>query len=181
QGEIFKRGKRDIVAAADAGFQHATAPHWNAVFPGHVVHGNGLTEAAHAPDLDIDDAAGGQLDCSLSVAGVVNGLIQADAGLDLLLKLRVKVKIIMPERLLNHEQIEAVELFQVVDLVQRVSGVGVTAQQNVRPAITDFAENLHVPARLALDLDAAIAGGELGLNLFQQLLMRVLNADRNAE
>ena len=131
----------------------------------------GLAETAHAPHFHVDDPAGAQFDCGLGVARVVDGFIQAKAGLELLLQLRMEIKIVMPERLLDHEQVEAIEFFQVVDLAQRVGRVGVTAQQDVRPTVADLAQDLQVPARLAFYLDPPIAGGQLGFNFLQQLLV----------
>ena len=58
QHEIGQRGQRDVVRPADARFQHAAAPYRNARRLRHVVHALGFGESAHAPQLDIDDAAG---------------------------------------------------------------------------------------------------------------------------
>ena len=50
----------------------------------------------------------------------------------------MKVEIIAPQRLLNHQQIEAVEILEAVAVGQRVSGVRIAAQQNAGPAGTNF-------------------------------------------
>src|SRR5262249_53596285 len=78
------------------------------------------------------------------------------------------------------QQVEAVKLLEVFALVEPVGGVGVAAQYNFRPAAADSLEDGYVPTRLALDLDAPIARGQLGRNLFKQLFYRILNADGNA-
>jgi hypothetical protein len=83
----------------------------------------------------------------------------------------MEIKIIMPERLLNHQKIEGVKLFQMLNLVQRVSGVGIATQHNFRPARADLGENFQIPARFAFDLNATIACIEFSLNFFQQLLV----------
>ena len=86
----------------------------------------------------------------------------------------------MPERLLDHEQVKSVELFQVLDLVERIGGIGIATEHDLRPTGADFLEDLDVPARFALDLDAAVAGIQFGVDFFQQLFVRVLDADGNA-
>src|SRR5689334_18293797 len=144
--------------AANAAFQHASAPDRNIVLPSNVVHSHGFTETADAADLDIDDAAGAQFNGSTRVAARVNRLIEADAGLELPLQLGMKVEIVMPERLLDHEQAELVELFEVLHVLKRVSGVGIATEEDVRPALADFRKDLNVPPRLAFDLDAPISG-----------------------
>src|SRR5579871_143735 len=145
-----------------------------------VVNGDGLTEPAHAPHFNVDDLARPKLQCSLRVAPAVNGFVQADAGLELFLQPGVKVKIIVPEWLFDHQEVESVKLLQVVDLVERISGIGIATEHDLRPACADFLEDLNVPARFALDLDSAVARVQLGLDFLQQLLVRVLYANGNA-
>src|SRR5690348_520762 len=103
--------------AAEAAFQHAAAPDWNIVLPGNVVNSHGFTEATYTPDFDIDDAAGAQLNSGTGITAGVNRLIETDAGLELALQLGMKVKIVMPERLLNHQQAELIELLQMLHLL----------------------------------------------------------------
>src|SRR5258708_25266095 len=85
----------------------------------------------------------------------------------------------MPERLVDHEQVEGVKLLQVLNLVQRVGGIRVTTEHDFRPTRADFGENFHVPTRLALDLDSAVAGIQFSFNFLQQLFVRVFNANGN--
>src|ERR1017187_8642297 len=92
----------------------------------------------------------------------------------------MKVEIVAPQRLLNHEQIEAVETLKTVAVGQGVGGIGVTAQQNTRPARADLLQYFDVPARLHLDLNALVSGGQLGFDLLQQLLVRILDTDAHA-
>src|SRR6478736_2138091 len=147
---------------------------------GHVVDCDGLTESANATDFHVNNFASAKLQGGLRISPAVNRFVKTDAGLQLFLQPRVKVKIIMPERLLDHQQVESIKLLQVVDLVERVSGIGVATEDDLRPACADFLKDLNVPPRFALDLDAAITGIQLGLDFFQQLFVRVLNADGNA-
>src|SRR6478609_5687828 len=98
--------------AANAGLQHAAAPYGNAAAMGHVMDRDGFTEAAHAANFDIDDLARPQFQGSLRIAPTVDGFIQADARLQLLLQAGMKIKIVVPERLLDHQQVERVKLLQ---------------------------------------------------------------------
>src|ERR1700722_3187701 len=90
------------------------------------------------------------------------------------------VDVVVPKRLLYHQQVELVELTQVLDLIEGVGGIGIATQGDLRPAGANTLQNVEVPARLHLDLDAAIAGGQFALNLFQQLLDGTLDADGNS-
>src|SRR5579863_2661426 len=89
------------------------------------------------------------------------------------------VDVVVPQRLLDHQQVELVEFPEMLDFVQGISGVGVTTEYDVRPARTNTFQHLQVPARFHLHLDATIAGRELSLNLVEKLVDRILNADRN--
>ncbi len=119
---------------------------------GHVVDRDGFTKSANASNFDVDDLARAQFQRGLGVAPAMDGFIQADAGLELLLQPRMEVKIVMPERLLNHQQVESVKPLQMLDLVERVSRIGVATEDDLRPASADFLEDLNVPPGLHLTL-----------------------------
>ncbi len=106
--------------------------------------------------------------------------VQADGGIQTLLQHGVKVEVVRPQRLLDHEQLELIEAGQMVGVPQAVGGVGIAAQQNIRPALANCFEHLHVPTRLALQLDSLITLGERRLYFFHQLFERRLDADGNA-
>src|SRR5436309_12260846 len=101
---------------------------------GHVVDRDSLTETANAADFDINNLAGAEFQRGLSVAPAVDGFIQADAGLQLLLQSGMEVKIIVPERLFDHQQVESIELLEVLDLIECVSRIGVATKDDFRPA-----------------------------------------------
>ena len=115
--------------AADAGLEHAAAPDRDAALFGGVVDGDGLGEAADAADLDVDDAAGLHVDGGECVAAVANGFVETDAGVEALLQHGVEVEVVVPERLLDHEQVELVPAGDVVEVRHAVGGVGVAAEQ----------------------------------------------------
>ena len=161
--EVRQRGEGDVVGAADAGLEHAAAPDGDAELLGDVVDGDGFGEAADAAYLDVDDLAAAEFEGGARVAAVADALVEADAGLDAALQHGVEVEVVVPERLLDHEQIELVPVGDVVDVVEAIGGVGVAAEQDVGPALAHHGEDVGVPAGLALELDALVAGGELGL------------------
>ena len=92
----------------------------------------------------------------------------------------MKIKVVMPEGLLDHQQVELIEFLQMFHLLQRVSGVGIATQKNFGPAFADTGKDLYIPPWLAFHLDALITGVHLRFDLFQQLLHGILNADGDA-
>src|SRR5882757_4206486 len=92
----------------------------------------------------------------------------------------MKIEIVMPKRLLDHQQIEGVELFEMVHVRKCVCGIGVAAQCDLRPAFANPLEDLYVPARLTLQLYALISSSDFGGDLLFELLGRILNADGDA-
>ena len=74
------------------------------------------------------------------------------------LQLRVIDDVVVRQRLLDHHQVELVQLLQMVDVGERVGRVGVGHQLDVRETLAHLANHIDVPARLDLHLDALIAG-----------------------
>ena len=68
-----------------------------------------------------------------------NAFVQADGRLQLRLQLGVIDDVVVAERLLDHHQVELVELFQPRRIGQRVGGVGVGHQLDVGKALAHFA------------------------------------------
>src|SRR5277367_1894909 len=132
QLEVFERRERNIVRAPDAGFEHTPAPYRNAPFLRRIVNRDGLAEAADAAVLDVDDAAGFHFDCGQRVAAVADRLIETDGRTNPLLQHRVEVEVIRPKWLLNHQQIETIEVHLLLDLIHTVGGIRIHAQQDIR-------------------------------------------------
>src|SRR5258708_27024605 len=166
--------------AADAGFEHASAPARYGVRVCNIVHASGLAEAAYAPELDVDDAAGVHADGLFRVMHGANAFVEADGGLKLRLERRVIEDIVMRQGLLDHHQVEFVQALQVIGVGQRVGGVGIGHQPDVGERGAHFTYDIDIPARLDLDFDALIAGVELRFDFLQELRDAVLNADRDA-
>src|ERR1700760_2791679 len=60
--EVGQRRKRDVVRAADAGFEHAAAPDRDAAFLAEIVNAANHGVPANAAELDVDDFAGAERD-----------------------------------------------------------------------------------------------------------------------
>jgi hypothetical protein len=69
-------------------------------------------KSAHAPQLDIDDAAGLQADRLLGVVRGANAFIETDRRFKLRLQHGVVDDVVVRQRLLDHHQVELVELLQ---------------------------------------------------------------------
>src|SRR5207249_2874638 len=156
------------------------APHGNVASATYVVDLARGGESSHAAQLDVDDLRRAEFDGLARVLGAVDRLIQADRSQHLALEPRVVHQIVPPERLLDHHEVKAVERLQALEVVKRVRGVRVGHQSDARKPGANASQRFRVPARLDFYLDALVAGGELALDLLDQLLERVLNADRNA-
>src|ERR1700674_5051686 len=84
------------------------------------------------------------------------------------------------QSLLDQQQVEGVELREMLRVRERVSGVGVDLKGHIAEAFADRTHRLHVPARLYLQLDAAIALVKIVADRLQQLRYGFVDADRDA-
>src|ERR1035437_3318238 len=178
--EVRQAGEGPVVGTPDAGLQHAAAPDRNGGGLGDIVYPFGLAESGHPAELDVDDAAGAQLDGLLGVARGANALVQADGSFELRLERGVIDDVVVIQRLLDHHQVKIVQLAQVLGVGQGVGGVGVGHQLDRRETFAHAAAHVDVPAGLDLHLDALIAGGEFDFDFFEQLLHGILYADGDA-
>src|ERR1035437_8062059 len=178
--EVGQAGEGDVVGAPDAGLQHAAAPDRDAGGLGDIVHAFGLAESGDPAELDVDDAAGAQLDGLLGVARGANALVEADGGLELRLERGVIDDVVVNQRLLDHHEVKIVQFAQVLGVGEGVGGVGVGHQLDRGETFAHAADHIDVPAGLDLHLDALIARGEFHLDFLQQLLHGILNADGDA-
>src|SRR5690348_4575888 len=98
-----ERGHRDIVRAANSGFEHAAAPHRDRVRAASVFDALRFAVSADPAKLDIDNAAGFQLYSGQSMPGIVDAFIEANRGLKLGLQSGMCVDVVPGERLLDHQ------------------------------------------------------------------------------
>src|SRR3974390_1459291 len=128
---------------------------------------NGSGNPADAADLDVDDAAGTQLQRGFGIPRTSNGLVEADGSLDGLLQPRVEIEGVVPQRLLDHKQLESVEGLQVRKVLERVGGVRIATQHDAGPAGANPFEHINVPPGFHLQLDALVSGSKFGSDLLQ--------------
>ena len=86
QHEIGQGRQRNVVSASDARFQHAAAPDGNTVSLTEIVDTLGFGKSAHAPELDVDDAAGLKTNCLLGLMRRANTLVETDRRIELRLQ-----------------------------------------------------------------------------------------------
>ncbi len=81
QGEIRKSGHGDVVSAADAGFEHATAPDGDGVFLAKIMDAFGFAETADATEFNVDNFAGAESDGGFGLLEGVDAFVEADRRL----------------------------------------------------------------------------------------------------
>src|SRR6188508_1319459 len=112
----------------------------------------GLEQAAHAPLLDVHDAARAELERGRGVGGRADRLVETDVGGDLPLEHSVVHEVLVMQRLLDHEQPVRVEVAEGAEVLERVRGVRVDGQHDVGVGLADGADAFDVDA--GLDLQA---------------------------
>src|ERR1700692_2500187 len=140
----------------------------------------GFGKSSNAADFHIDNAACAGLDGNRRGTCADDGLVEADGGAQFFLQASVVKNVIVPKRLFDHQQVELIEAAQVLHLIERVDGVCVAAQRDLSPTRAAFPHPISTPAGLDLNLYATITRRQFDLNFIQQLLNRILNADRDS-
>ena len=87
--------------------------------------------------------------------------------------------VVVVQRLFDHRQVEPIELGQPRRVRERVGGVGVDHQRNVTELGAHPFDRLHIPPRLDLDFDTAIAGSAFDRDALDELVERILYPDRD--
>ena len=97
------------------------------------------------------------------ITSVIDRLIQADRGLQLLLQPGVEIQVVVPQRLLDHQQSKLVEFLQVLDIIKSVRRVRVATDQDVRPALANALQHedaLSGPGQVSGCDEAVMAGAD---------------------
>src|SRR5882724_6789637 len=101
KAKVRQRGQRDVMCAADTGFQHAAAPHRKAALLAQIVDLARDSVSAHATQLDVDDLACAEHNRGFGLLDGVNALVEANRGVKLLLQGDVAEQVIPTQRLLD--------------------------------------------------------------------------------
>src|SRR5215831_11290664 len=88
--------------------------------------------------------------------------------------------IVPRERLLDHHQVEPVELLENIREFGDVGSVRVDHQANVRKLFTYRSDLFNVPARFDLDLDSPIALLQVTTDDLDKLFDTLLNSDTDS-
>src|SRR5216684_509694 len=157
----------DVVSPANTRFEHATAPRVDAASEAESLDLASASVAADAAQLDVNDARGSELQSSLRIAEVADGLVKANRSLQMSLELGVIGDVVPPERLLHHQQAKFIEALEMVHIRKRVGRIGIDGQKNTGMRAADGAHNSDVDARLDLEFDTLIAGAKLDGDFFE--------------
>ena len=132
QSEIGLRGHGDVVSAADAGFEHASAPDGDGVFLAEIVDAAGFVVATDAAKFDVDDFAGAESDGGFGLFVGVDALIETDRRLNGLLDFDVAEEVVPAEGLFNHHEVVGVHLFEKAEIFLAIGGIGVDRKFDAR-------------------------------------------------
>ena len=88
--------------------------------------------------------------------------------------------VVVTERLLQHHEAKLVESAEMVRVSQGIGRIRVRHKPDLREPLSDGSDNVHVPARLDLDLDALVSRLQLCRNQVEQFVHCVLDSDRHA-
>src|SRR5664279_173837 len=106
--------ERHVVRAADTALEHPAAPDGDLVLHAEIVNRARLRKSTDAPRLDVDDAAGTERDHVFGLFDTGDRLVEADRRLQHPLELGVPNDVVECGRLLDHDEIEVVELLQAI-------------------------------------------------------------------
>jgi hypothetical protein len=79
------------------------------------MNANGISQATHTLDLDVDDPAGADLDGMLGCRGIFGAFVEANGRREQALQLSVSFEVFSRQRLFDHDQVELVEAAEVVE------------------------------------------------------------------
>ena len=111
------------------------------------------------------------------VPAVANRFVQADGGPEPGLEFHVPEDVVVLQGLLHHQQVEPVEFGQVVEVLPSVGGVGVHHERDPGKALADGGHDVEVPTGLDLDLDPLVSGLQFLLDLAEENVGMILDAD----
>ena len=130
KSKSFEGRHRDVVCAADAGFEHATAPNRNVVFTTDLLDSLRLRVSADASELEIDYASCAESDRVPRIVAGTNRFVEANRRRNLFLQFGMIEDVVVSQRLFDHHQVEVVHLFEKRDVGKRVSRIRIGHQAN---------------------------------------------------
>ena len=168
------------MSAANAGFKHAAAPDGDTAAVTEIVNASGLKVATNTAKFNVDDFARAESDGGFGVFVSVNALVEADGGLQIFLDFDVAEEVVPAKGLLDHHEIEAIELFEERPIVFAVGGVGIDHELDAGKILAETLGEREIFARLDFDFDALVAGGKFFLDRGDEFVERIFNANGDA-
>src|SRR5438094_2921405 len=86
-------------------------------------------------------------------------------------------KIVMIERLLDHQQVEKVQCLQMFLIRQGIGAVSIHGKKNIGIASPHFSHDIDIPAGFNLELNSLITSGQVPLYPIEKLIEIGLNAE----
>jgi hypothetical protein len=167
------------VGAAYAGFEHATAPDGDVAGLAEIVNAASFVVTAYAAEFDVDNFASAESDGGFRLFVSVNAFIEADGSLERFLDFDVAEEVVPAEGLLDHHEVERVELFEQGKIFPAISGVGVDGKFDARKFLANTLDYGEILAGLDFEFDALVAGREFVLHAGDEFFDGVFYADRD--
>ena len=157
---------------------HAAAPDRDAAIHAQVVDPTSLEVTADATRLDVDDLRRAERDRVGGGACRHDRFVETHGRRRRLGQLGMADDVLFVEGLFDEQQVELVEPAQVLDVDPRVRRVGIDLERHVgSDQLADETHRFEVPAGLDLELDAYVPVVDVALDLAQQSVDGVEDAD----
>ncbi len=126
----------------------------------------GRRVTTHSPKFNVDNPAGADIDRRASVLKIVNAFVKTDRSIELPLQFGVRIDVVPPKRLLDHDQIKRIEFLQAAPHPSSVYA------RSSRPPSGECAEiaratparRLNILPRFDFDFDPLITGSQFLLH-----------------
>jgi hypothetical protein len=139
-----------------------------------------LEQASEPAYFNVDHAGAAEIQRLAGILGRVNTLIQADRRFKFTLKLGVVDDVVVRQGLLDHEQVELIQITQRIYVTQCVGRVRVGHQWHIGEAPADDCDHINVVAGCDFELDPAVSFFQVTLYQTYQLAGVALDTQADA-
>src|SRR5579864_4089239 len=109
-----------------------------------------------------------------------DAFVQTNWSADQRLQFCVAMDLVPLQRLLDHEEVKFIQLFQAGGVLEFVGAVGVNREQDFRELLPDRGDESHVLSRLDLQLNSLVPTLQLFAYFDDKVLRGFANPQRNA-
>ena len=174
--EIAQGGQLQVDSFSQRAFQHSPDPGRDAVVPGQVVNIDGGLQAADPSGFDVHVTAGFQFDGQAHVPDALDGFVEADRGVELLLELGVLQQVVMEKGLFDHGQAQLVHFLEHGQVVEGEARVAVDVKGVFGKVGADGFEHLQPPAPGEFQFGAFVPGVDPFLDRLHEHVQVFLDA-----